>query len=182
VLPAAWQVQPVANLWPTCDTWFLQRCCAMSLHVTDRTACYNCGLCLTISLSVLMCITSHKCNSAHLQSVSWQQVWRLTPVHMPAAGTSSFGMSGVNAHMLLGAPARASDGPQQAVIRWRNARYWPVPPLSALLAVHILPPGVSPLPYYQPILDVILGHSSLSLKYMSVRVQICPAQHMLWAN
>ncbi len=92
-----------------------------------------------------MCITSRKCNSTQLHSVSCKQVCRLTPAFMLAAGTSSFGMSGANAHMLLGAPARVCDGPQHAVTtQWRNAHYWPVPPLSALLAAHVPPPGVSP--------------------------------------
>ena len=66
------------------------------------------------------------------------------------AGTSSFGMSGVNAHMLLGAPVRASDGTQQAVTtQWHHARYWPVPPLSALLAAHLSQPGAFPRPSHK---------------------------------
>ena len=47
------------------------------------------------------------------------------------AGTSSFGMSGVNAHMLL-SPAPAGDAPLEpaaavTALPWQRQRYWPAP-------------------------------------------------------
>ena len=51
------------------------------------------------------------------------------------AGTSSFGMSGVNAHALLEAhPVALNCGAQPAGLSWRRQRTWPAPPRSALLA------------------------------------------------
>ena len=49
------------------------------------------------------------------------------------AGTSSFGMSGVNAHALLGARPMNSE-PQPVRLSWRRERTWPAPPRLALLA------------------------------------------------
>ena len=49
------------------------------------------------------------------------------------AGTSSFGMSGVNAHMLLTAgrmPARTLHA--ALVLPWRRGRYWPAPFVHSL--------------------------------------------------
>ena len=52
------------------------------------------------------------------------------------AGTSSFGMSGVNAHMLLSVPARLADRalPQRLRLPWQRQRHWPLPSPHALLA------------------------------------------------
>ena len=59
-----------------------------------------------------------------------------------AAGASSFGMSGVNAHVLIAAPPHSSPpvDPREAkaAVQWRRQRAWPVPPLHAALPqVHV---------------------------------------------
>lgn len=50
-------------------------------------------------------------------------------------GTSSFGMSGVNAHAILAQDLeRASvDGPKQTILPWRKQRCWAAPVVSMLL-------------------------------------------------
>lgn len=50
------------------------------------------------------------------------------------AGTSSFGMSGVNAHALLEAPSEQSQADAADGLAWRRERTWPAPPRMALLA------------------------------------------------
>ena len=54
------------------------------------------------------------------------------------AGTSSFGMSGVNAHALLEAPAQhavtGSGQPAPGTLAWHRQRMWPAPPRMALLS------------------------------------------------
>lgn len=51
------------------------------------------------------------------------------------AGTSSFGMSGVNAHMLLAPPTIAPTAmPGNSVLDWNAQRLWPLPPPHPLLA------------------------------------------------
>lgn len=48
-------------------------------------------------------------------------------------GTSSFGMSGVNAHMLLAAAPDEATAPNQATpMSWRPQRFWPGPTLCHL--------------------------------------------------
>ena len=49
-----------------------------------------------------------------------------------AAGTSSFGMSGVNAHMLLGRPASAQAS-SRVNMHWEYQSFWPGPMLHHLL-------------------------------------------------
>ena len=58
------------------------------------------------------------------------------------AGTSSFGMSGVNAHMLL-SPAVGARAPTDgtASLPWEQQRYWPVPQQHRLLQVPCLGGG-----------------------------------------
>lgn len=50
-----------------------------------------------------------------------------------AAGTSSFGMSGVNAHALLAAPHRSRVSSDAQLSAWRRKRCWPAPATSPLL-------------------------------------------------
>lgn len=54
---------------------------------------------------------------------------------LQAAGTSSFGMSGVNAHALLACPSVAcsQEVPVAAALLWEKQRFWPVPPQHRLL-------------------------------------------------
>lgn len=47
------------------------------------------------------------------------------PAHC-LAGTSAFGMSGVNAHALLATPY-AGQGRDVAVLSWQRQRHWPMP-------------------------------------------------------
>lgn len=51
------------------------------------------------------------------------------------AGTSSFGMSGVNAHLLLAAEGEAAhmDAPLGVVLPWQRQRHWPAPAPHPLL-------------------------------------------------
>ena len=49
-----------------------------------------------------------------------------------AAGASSFGMSGVNAHAVLRAPA-APSGQRAPELPWRRGRHWMAPQAHALL-------------------------------------------------
>lgn len=44
-----------------------------------------------------------------------------------AAGVSSFGMSGVNAHAVFGA-SRTAEAQQEDPLTWKHNRHWPVPP------------------------------------------------------
>lgn len=54
------------------------------------------------------------------------------------AGTSSFGMSGVNAHLLLTAQSRSAPTLQRSMpLPWQRQRFWPAPLLSAMLAAHL---------------------------------------------
>lgn len=50
---------------------------------------------------------------------------------VPATGTSSFGMSGVNAHMLFGA-APSGDAATSPQLPWQRQRFWPGPMLHHL--------------------------------------------------
>ena len=49
------------------------------------------------------------------------------------AGSSSFGMSGVNAHMLLTQGSTGPDARPTALTIWSRQRAWPFPPLHTLL-------------------------------------------------
>lgn len=49
------------------------------------------------------------------------------------AGTSSFGMSGVNAHMLLSATEGSSDAAGAQPMPWQRQRHWPAPAPHPLL-------------------------------------------------
>ena len=59
----------------------------------------------------------------------------------PAAGTSSFGMSGVNAHMLVGCSLASAAAPPAPVLQWQHQRYWPGPMLH-----HLAHPSVMAAP------------------------------------
>lgn len=63
--------------------------------------------------------------------------------HWHDAGTSSFGLSGVNAHLLLSASPAAAPPPSGApAMPWSAQRFWPAPPACALLTAHLsAPPG-----------------------------------------
>ena len=51
-----------------------------------------------------------------------------------AAGTSSFGMSGVNAHLLLARPGgSASCAMEAAALPWKRQRFWAGPLLHCLV-------------------------------------------------
>ncbi len=51
-----------------------------------------------------------------------------------AAGTSSFGMSGVNAHALLSPPAGAASAAEACTsLLWQPVRHWPIPQQHRLL-------------------------------------------------
>ena len=55
-------------------------------------------------------------------------------VALAYAGTSSFGMSGVNCHLLLSHPKQPlHHAGDSSIICWRHERVWAVPPLNALL-------------------------------------------------
>ena len=60
------------------------------------------------------------------------------------AGTSSFGLSGVNAHLLLTTSSAAAPQPQpqqQPTLPWQRQRFWPLPLLSAVLSAHLPSPA-----------------------------------------
>jgi acyl transferase domain-containing protein len=62
----------------------------------------------------------------------------------PVAGTSSFGMSGVNAHLLLTtAPPPEGHPPPARAQPWALHRFWPVPAASALAGAPSLRPGLA---------------------------------------
>ena len=78
-----------------------------------------------------------------LHSLAGQAPRSAGPCAQPglAAGTSSFGMSGVNAHLL----AAASPGQQQQEasqplrdLHWQRQRHWPLPPSHAALSSALL--------------------------------------------
>jgi Beta-ketoacyl synthase, C-terminal domain len=75
----------------------------------------------------------------------WMRTHKLTPsvprstapssFHMPSqrvVGTSSFGMSGVNAHALLTSAPSVGHVPPSLPFVWQRARIWPLAPPSAL--------------------------------------------------
>ena len=57
-----------------------------------------------------------------------------------AAGTSSFGMSGVNAHLLTSAGQQQphAEPAEHSVLVWQRQRHWPVPPGHAALVAAVL--------------------------------------------
>jgi acyl transferase domain-containing protein len=60
---------------------------------------------------------------------------------LDVTGTSSFGLSGVNAHLLLTTATTAAPQPQQrASLPWQRQRFWPLPLLSAVLSAHLPSP------------------------------------------
>lgn len=64
-------------------------------------------------------------------------------------GTSSFGLSGVNAHLLLTAPPTvAVQPPTPGGLPWASQRYWPAPAACALLTAHV--PSSLPFPATLP--------------------------------
>ena len=50
-------------------------------------------------------------------------------------------MSGVNAHMLLSVPTSNHAATEPAAVPWRRGRFWPMPQLSRLLGVVVMPRG-----------------------------------------
>ncbi len=54
-----------------------------------------------------------------------------------AAGASSFGMSGVNAHGLFTAPEQPSGAPAVAQLQWHAARHWITPISVAMLQQYL---------------------------------------------
>ncbi len=55
----------------------------------------------------------------------------------PAAGASSFGMSGVNAHGLFTASAQPAAPPANGQLPWRAVRTWMAPQNVAMLQRHM---------------------------------------------
>ena len=59
-----------------------------------------------------------------------------------AAGTSSFGMSGVNCHAIISGPAAPSSASSSAAekqLTWQRQRLWGTPPAHPLLSQALLP-------------------------------------------
>jgi len=89
---------------------------------------------------VLMAAASHRCipytvasQSSVMCSVMASNHLAAQDYMLPGAGTSSFGMSGVNAHMLLTTNHSLARALHAAVVLpWRRARYWPSPFVHSL--------------------------------------------------
>lgn len=63
-------------------------------------------------------------------------------MRLDLTGTSSFGLSGVNAHLLLTTATAATPQPQQqTTLPWQRQRFWPLPLLSAILSAHLPSPA-----------------------------------------
>ena len=79
--------------------------------------------CLAVRLRLLR-DASWGAEHAHKPSLAW-----LRPLRAWHAGTSSFGMSGVNAHLLVSARGQSSAGLDVAgaPLAWQRTRVWPAP-------------------------------------------------------
>jgi acyl transferase domain-containing protein len=68
---------------------------------------------------------------------------KVSRIVVPAAGTSSFGMSGVNAHMLFGAvSADAAPAAASPRLLWQRQRFWPGPMLHHLAHPNVITAAV----------------------------------------
>lgn len=68
----------------------------------------------------------------------------ITKVEQPLAGTSSFGMSGVNAHALVSSLATSGSAAAVTSLAWQPAAYWPSPrPHPLLLFAAVQRPGAT---------------------------------------
>lgn len=62
---------------------------------------------------------------------------------MVGAGTSSFGMSGVNAHALLAAPPGAAVPLPSPRLQWERVRFWPSSQARHMCSPSLLQKGTS---------------------------------------
>lgn len=104
----------------------------------------------------------HECPALEVQTISQScnvNVRTIKCAHFCIAGTSSFGLSGVNCHAILARPASEQKPPRwqpNEAQQWRRLRCWAAPRVDLLLSFAL--PGFEPK--QRAVMFVCLLHSA----------------------